>query len=712
MHVGLDRVLLRDPTLSPEEILMSESQERMMRGRASPTTSTRSSRSARSGTSRPSSSARSPTPAGSTIDWHGERIVDVPPRTVAHEGPVYERPFARPAWQDALQADAPDSLARPQTPDELREPRCCAWSRAPNLAVKSWITDQYDRYVLGNTVLAQPEDAGMIRIDEETGLGVAVVHRLQRPLRASSTRTPVRSSRSPRPTATSRPPGAVPLAVTDCLNFGSPEDPDVMWQFARGRDAAWPTAASSSGIPVTGGNVSFYNQTGDAAILPTPVVGVLGVIDDVARRTPMAWGARRRRRSTCSATRATSSRAASGRTSCTATSAACRRASTSRAERRSAEILVAGSRDGMLTAAHDVSDGGLAQTLVEMALRSGVGARMLRARRPRPVRASCSPSRRRARSSSCPRARSCGSPRCAPPGQLPAHASVWSTRARIAGARPSPAPRCSTSRSTNSPCRATQGRDPGRARRSALSSDRARDLKAAVKASLTATAGASARPGGRGADPAVSPQSRWWPGTRIDAGTPSAVVETDAETWLALASGALSWAEAVASGRLRGERRAQRPQPAYLPLLGRRNDGFRRQTHDSVTICAVRGRSPCSDTADRDRSAPIVRRGGGADGRESRMTDASVAIRLRGLTRTFGDVTAVDGVDLDVVDGEFLTLLGPSGSGKTTVLRMIAGFERPDAGTIQLAGGGRHRSARRSSATSTPCSRTTRCSRT
>jgi putative spermidine/putrescine transport system ATP-binding protein len=68
------------------------------------------------------------------------------------------------------------------------------------------------------------------------------------------------------------------------------------------------------------------------------------------------------------------------------------------------------------------------------------------------------------------------------------------------------------------------------------------------------------------------------------------------------------------------------------------------------------------------------------------MVEPSVAIRLRGLARRFGDVVAVDGVDLDVVDGEFLTLLGPSGSGKTTVLRMIAGFERPDAGTIELGG--------------------------
>src|SRR6202012_2210967 len=83
--------------------------------------------------------------------------------------------------------------------------------------------------------------------------------------------------------------GAVPVAVTNCLNFGSPEDPGVMWQFAEAvRGLA--DGCVALGIPVTGGNVSFYNQTGSAAILPTPVVGVLGVIDDVSRRIPPAFG--------------------------------------------------------------------------------------------------------------------------------------------------------------------------------------------------------------------------------------------------------------------------------------------------------------------------------------------------------------------------------------------------------------------------------------
>ena len=163
---------------------------------------------------------------------------------------------------------------------------------SPNLCDKSWITDQYDRYVRGNTVLAQPSDSGMIRVDEETDLGVAVSTDCNGRFAkldpyAGAQLALVESYRN---VATG---GARPLAVSDCLNFGSPEDPSVMWQFAEAcRGLKDACASSASRSPAA--TCSLYNQTGETAILPTPVVAVLGVIDDVTRRTPSALRRRRR----------------------------------------------------------------------------------------------------------------------------------------------------------------------------------------------------------------------------------------------------------------------------------------------------------------------------------------------------------------------------------------------------------------------------------
>ena len=99
-----------------------------------------------------------------TIDHHGERIVDVDPATVATDGPTYDRPYARPAWLDAVQGDRAEDLARPGTAAELGE-QMMALAVSPNCASVAWITSQYDRYVQGNTALAQPDDAGVVRID-------------------------------------------------------------------------------------------------------------------------------------------------------------------------------------------------------------------------------------------------------------------------------------------------------------------------------------------------------------------------------------------------------------------------------------------------------------------------------------------------------------------------------------------------------------------
>jgi phosphoribosylformylglycinamidine synthase II len=371
MHVWLDRVLLRDSTLAPEEILMSESQERMM------------------AVVEPANVARfleicekwdvEATVVGEvddsgrlTIEWHGETVVDVPPRSVAHDGPTYHRPFSRPSWQDKLQADDASSLARPSTGDELRD-TLLRLVASPNLCDKSWITDQYDRYVQGNTVLAQPEDSGMVRVDASSGLGVAVSTDCNGRFAMLDpfTGAQLALAESFRNVATS---GARPLAVSDCLNFGSPEDPDVMWQFAEATRGL-AEGCRTLGIPVTGGNVSLYNQTGDTAILPTPVVAVLGVIDDVARRTPSGFVSEGQQIYLLGATRDELSGSEWAHVVHGHLGGLPPRVDLA-AEKELADILVNASRDGLVDAAHDLSDGGLAQALVESCLRHDVGARV------------------------------------------------------------------------------------------------------------------------------------------------------------------------------------------------------------------------------------------------------------------------------------------------------------------------------------------------
>ena len=278
MQVALDLVPLRDASLRPEEILMSESQERMMAvvepkhldefladhrqvGR-------RGDRDRRGDRRRP---AR-----------HHVARRDDRRRPAALRGPrrpVYDRPLARPAYLDALQENGTHGLERPVTGEQLRA-TLLTMLGSPNLCDKSWVTKQYDRYVMGNTALAMPDDAGVVRVDEETGRGVAVSTDCNGRFAKLDpyAGAQLALAEAYRNVATA---GAAPLAVTDCLNFGSPEDPGVMWQF---REAVRGIAegCKTLGIPVTGGNVSFYNQTGDVAIHPTPVIGVLGVMEDVS----------------------------------------------------------------------------------------------------------------------------------------------------------------------------------------------------------------------------------------------------------------------------------------------------------------------------------------------------------------------------------------------------------------------------------------------
>jgi phosphoribosylformylglycinamidine synthase len=368
MRVRLDSVPLRDASLGPAEILMSESQERMMAivepGRVAAFIDICAKWDVQA------------TVIGEVTDtgrlemsWQGAQVVDIPPGSAADCGPVYDRPAHRPATQDELLAADPARLPLPTAGTDLRADLLLLL-RSPEGGDKTWVTEQYDRYVRGDTVLAMPHDAGLVRIDAETGLGVALAtdgngRYCQLDPYAGTQLALAEAYRNVAIT------GARPLAVTNCLNFGSPEDPAVMWQFTEAvRGLA--DGCQQLGIPVTGGNVSFYNQTGGTPIQPTPVVGVLGVHDDVRRRTVSGFTAAGASVVLLGDTRPEFGGSLwawlrhghlGGRPPAVDLDA----------EKALAGLLAVAAARGLLLAAHDLSDGGLALALAESCLSGGTG---------------------------------------------------------------------------------------------------------------------------------------------------------------------------------------------------------------------------------------------------------------------------------------------------------------------------------------------------
>ena len=282
--------------MGPAEVLASESQERMC-AVVAPGAGGRLPRRLRaSGTCWPPCSARSPRPAG----WRSTGTASGRGRAAARPSRTRARsttgPIARPADQDALVADDPAALPRPRTGPSCAR-CCCAWSPRPACAAKTWVTDQYDRYVSGNTVLAQPEDAGVVRIDEATGRGVALAtdgngRYTRLDPYAGAQLALAEAYRNVAAT------GAEPIAVTNCLNFGSPEDPGVMWQFSRGRARPGRRLPAARHPGDRRQRQLLQPDRRDADPADARSSGVLGVLDDVTagvRRMGFAEPGRRGR---------------------------------------------------------------------------------------------------------------------------------------------------------------------------------------------------------------------------------------------------------------------------------------------------------------------------------------------------------------------------------------------------------------------------------
>ena len=215
------------------------------------------------------------------LRWDGAEISDVPAQALA-DGPLYERPTIAADRTELLALD-PLELRWP-APEEL----LLRLLGSPSIASKRWVWRQYDHVVRLNTLVVPGSDAAVLRIPERSddGPGIALATDGNGRIASLDPRlgAALAVCEAARNVACM---GARPLAITDCLNFGSPERPEVMWDFAQAVGGL-ADACRAFGIPVVGGNVSFYNESPDGAVHPTPVVGMLGVLDDARSHRPVA----------------------------------------------------------------------------------------------------------------------------------------------------------------------------------------------------------------------------------------------------------------------------------------------------------------------------------------------------------------------------------------------------------------------------------------
>src|SRR5881396_664426 len=314
------------------------------------------------------------------INNNGRVAAEIPAHPLAEEGPVYHRPIAAPSPRIQTEKDwfafAPEGANLTANLGKLLA--------SPAIASKRWITEQYDTSVRTNT-LAGPgaSDAAVVRIkDPKTGV-------VKRALALSTDGNGRWCQLNPRVGAMHAVAeaarnvacsGAHPIAATNCLNFGSPEKPEAMWQFSETIDGL-AEACTALGTPITGGNVSFYNETLGKSIYPTPVIGVLGILNDASRVLKIAFRdegdlillldgagdptpARRSERSEESlfAREFSSSEYSKAIAGIVAGEPP---AIDLAAEKRLQDCLVALATEGAVESAHDISDGGLAVTLAE-----------------------------------------------------------------------------------------------------------------------------------------------------------------------------------------------------------------------------------------------------------------------------------------------------------------------------------------------------------
>ena len=377
IEIELDRVPQRETGMTPYEIMLSESQERMLlvaqRGREPEVF-----RIFQKWGLDAVEVGRVTSDAKMRVLEHGKVVAEIPNAALTDDAPVYKRPLAR--WEPPVEREMPEHIRLSQTGDFSTQLKRLLAS--PNICSKRWVWQQYDHMVQTNTVEAPGAgDAGVIRIKgSKRGLAMALDGNgrwcyLDPRLGAMHA-----VAEACRKVACA---GATPIGATNCLNFGNPEKPHIMWQFSQVIDGI-TKACEELDTPITGGNVSFYNETLGEGIYPTPVIGVVGLLEDVHKTTKMHFALEGRE---------------SGRKIILLRANEAGDAVDAQLEFGSSEYakeilgavwgyppdldlekeatlqraLVAIIQAGLVESAHDCADGGLAVALVESALPGGVG---------------------------------------------------------------------------------------------------------------------------------------------------------------------------------------------------------------------------------------------------------------------------------------------------------------------------------------------------
>ena len=365
VEIDVAMVPQREPGMTPYEIMLSESQERMLlvvkRGREPEVE-----RIFEKWDLHAVHIGEVTTDGRMRVKDHGAVVADIPTEALTDEAPVYKRPMTPPAYLAEAQQLPLGSLGPPPpAPDVFR--RLLA---SPGIASKRWVYRQYDHMVRTNTLVFPGMGAGVVRVKEtRRALALSVDGNGRFVYLDPFVGAQLAVAEAARNVACA---GGLPIGATNCLNFGNPEKPEIMWQFARAVEGIG-AACRALDIPITGGNVSLYNETDGKAVLPTPVLGVVGLIEDASTSVRRAF----RAEGDAIVLLGDSLDELGGSEYLKAVHGLVRgmppRLDLAR-EAALQRLLVKGIASGLIRSAHDCAEGGFAVTLAECCFDTGLGA--------------------------------------------------------------------------------------------------------------------------------------------------------------------------------------------------------------------------------------------------------------------------------------------------------------------------------------------------